>query len=93
MEVLNLGNDHVFAFVRTGRDGQRLLVLANFSEHTQPVAANELRVYGLRYTFHDLISGRTIELGNEQVVLEPYQVLWLTPCPPSTNAAHVAALA
>ena len=79
MEVLNLGNDHVFAFVRTGRDGQRLLVLANFSEHTQPVAANELRVYGLRYTFHDLISGRTIELGNEQVVLEPYQVLWLTP--------------
>ncbi len=56
-----------------------MLVLANFSEHTQPVPANELRVYGLRYAFHDLIAGRTVELGNEQVVLEPYQVLWLAP--------------
>jgi amylosucrase len=79
MAVLNLGNDHLFAYVRTGGDGQRLLVLANFSERTQPVPANELRVYGLRYAFHDLIAGRTVELGNEQVVLEPYQVLWLAP--------------
>ena len=79
MDVLNLGNDHLFAFVRTGHNGQRLLVLANFSEHTQPVPSNELRVYGLRYAFHDRISGHTVELGSEQVVLEPYQVLWLTP--------------
>jgi amylosucrase len=77
MRVLNLGNDHVFAYVRTGRAGERVLVLANFSEHTQPVAANEVRLYGLAYRFHELITARAVVLGDEPIVLEPYQVMWL----------------
>ena len=92
MAVLTIVNDHIFAFVRTGHNGERLLVLANFSEHTQPIPSNELRVYGLCYTFHDLLSGHTIELGSEPIVLEPYQVLWLAPRVPSTKATHVATL-
>jgi amylosucrase len=77
MKVINLGNDHVFAYVRSGRGGQRVLVLANFSEHTQPVAANEIRLYGLGYRFHEQITGQAMVLGNETIVLEPYQVMWL----------------
>ena len=80
MEVINLGNDHVFAYVRTahGQAGsQRVLVLANFSEHTQPVAANELRLYGLSYRFTELIAGHDLILNDAPLVLEPYQVLWL----------------
>jgi amylosucrase len=92
MAVISPGNDHVFAYVRTapghgsdqaqgqgrGQDhGQRVLVAANFTENTQPLAANELRLYGLDYRFRDLISGREIVLGDEPLVLEPYQVLWL----------------
>ena len=50
---------------------------ANFTENTQPVAANELRLYGLDYRFRDLISGKDIALGEEPLVLEPYQVIWL----------------
>lgn len=87
MSVINLGNDHVFGYVRTAPhahdygDGeaasQRVLVAVNFSEHTQPVAANELRLYGLDYHFRELISGREITLSDAPLVLEPYQVLWL----------------
>jgi len=88
MTVINPGNDHVFAYVRTIHEqvsghvsaqagGQRVLVAANFTEHAQPVAANELRLYGLDYRFRDLISGKDIVLGEEPLVLEPYQVIWL----------------
>jgi amylosucrase len=76
MSVINPGNEHVFAFVRTA-GSQRVLVAANFTENTQPISANELRLYGLDYRFRDLISGREILLGDEPLVLEPYQVLWL----------------
>lgn len=77
MKVINLGNDHVFAYVRSGREGQRVLVLANFSEHTQPIAANEIRLYGLGYQFREQITGQPLVLGDGPIVLEPYQVMWL----------------
>ena len=76
MHVINLGSDHVFGFVRTHGD-QRVVVLANFTEHGQSVRANDLRVYGLSYGFEELISGRTMHLDHDEVSLEPYQVLWL----------------
>jgi amylosucrase len=84
MAVINPGNDHVFAYVRTAPSpagdhagGQRVLVAANFTENTQPIASNELRLYGLDYRFRELISGKDIVLGADPLVLEPYQVLWL----------------
>jgi hypothetical protein len=63
--------------VEAARAGFRVLVAANFTENSQPVAANELRLYGLDYRFRDLISGKDIVLGEEPLVLEPYQVIWL----------------
>jgi amylosucrase len=81
MQVLPLGNDHVFGYVRThlaGAEGAgRVIVLANFSEAMQPLRANDLRLYGLGYRFTDLVSGQALLLGDSDVVLEPYQVLWL----------------
>lgn len=76
MEVINIGNDHVFAYVRTQGDA-RVLVLANFTEREQELAANELRLYGLGYHFHELIRDQTFTLADEPLLLEPYQVLWL----------------
>ena len=84
MAVINPGNDHVFAYVarppprpKVTPAGQRVLVAANFTENTQPIVLNELRLYGLDYRFLDLISGKDVVLGDEPLVLEPYQVLWL----------------
>lgn len=76
MTVINIGNDQVFAYLRIGGD-QRILVLANFSEREQFVNANELRLYGLSYHLHDLISGQSYDLTGDPVRLEPYGVLWL----------------
>lgn len=77
MEVIHVGSDHVFAFVRTHAQ-QRIVVLANFTEHAQLIPANELRLYGLGYHFADLISNQAIHLTDSPIALDPYQVLWLT---------------
>lgn len=80
MEVVNLGNDHLLAYVRSHpHTAGRVLVVANFTEHPQPVHTNELRLYGLSYHFDELISGRPITLAGEEMTLEPYAVLWLLP--------------
>ncbi len=75
MEVMRPGNDHVFGYVRQNT-GQRVLVLANFSESEQTVLANEVRLHGLAYTFTDLVSGRSVSLA-QNLTLEPYQFVWL----------------
>ena len=76
-EVLNVGNDQVFAFVRR-HGGEHILVLSNFSEQMQSVDPNQVRQYGLDYRFDDLLSGQALTLG-DSVTLDPYHSLWLTP--------------
>jgi amylosucrase len=75
IEVMRTGNDHVFGYVRR-HHGERLLVLANFTEREQIVTANEIRLHGLNYDFTDLISNHSVTLGQD-VKLQPYQVMWL----------------
>lgn len=75
LEVIDSGNAHVFSYVRT-HGGERLLIAANFSEHSQALDANQLRVYGPGYSFTDLISGREYSAG-QPLQLEPYACLWL----------------
>ncbi len=80
MDVLDVGNDHIFGFVRSNQRGdeeQRILVLVNFTEQGQRLRANELRLYGLSYEFAELISGAPLVLASDELYLEPYQVLWL----------------
>lgn len=76
MEVINIGSDHVFAFVRTNAQ-QRVLVISNFTERELRISPNEIRLYGLGYQFHELISDTTLTITDEPIRLEPYQVLWL----------------
>jgi amylosucrase len=74
-EIIDTGNPHIFGYVRH-HDGQRVLVLASFTEQEQRIAANELRVHGLSYTFTDLVTGEQIT-SNEDLTLEPYRFVWL----------------
>jgi amylosucrase len=76
-EFVESGNPHLFGYIRH-HGGQRLLIVANFTEHPQELDANRLRVYGPGYRFTDLISGqaRTTE---GPLYLEPYQYVWLAP--------------
>jgi len=75
MDVMSTGNDHVFGYVRHHL-GQRLVALANFTEREQVILANEVRLYGLGYTFTDLVSDQAINLAQD-LRLEPYQFVWL----------------
>ncbi len=77
MTVIDAGNPHVLAFVRH-HQGERVLVLANFSESGQTVAANIVRTHGLAYEFVDLVANRPLSLGAE-LLLEPYGFVWLAP--------------
>lgn len=75
MELFATSNEHVLGYIRV-RDGHRLMVLANFSEHLHTVDGNKLRTVGLGRFFEDVIQGKTYNTS-EPLALEPYQILWL----------------
>jgi hypothetical protein len=69
MQAIDTGNPHVLGYVRPQVD-RRALVFANFSEQPQTIPANLLRLYGLSYTFTDLLSGQPLEM--QDLLLTPY---------------------
>ncbi len=74
-EIVETGNHHVFAFLRSN-DQSMVFVLANFSEHQQRLEARRLRQMGMRKTMVDLFEGGTITAAQE-LVIDPYQLLIL----------------
>lgn len=75
LDLIRTENPHLIGYIRS-HFGNRILVIANFSEHTQHVDGNLLRTRGLGRFFNDHISGQTISTG-EPVKITPYQYLWL----------------
>ena len=76
-EPLWTGNDHVFGLLRS-RAGQRLLLLANFTPERQPVDRAMIDRRGLELTEAAAQpDGRPMVLDENELVLEPYQYLWL----------------
>ncbi len=63
IEVINTGNDRVLGYVRL-QGNRRALAFANFSEQAQTIPSNLLRLYGLSYTFTDLVSGQALPMGD-----------------------------
>jgi amylosucrase len=76
-EPLWTGNDHVFGLLRE-RAGGRLLLLANFTPERQPIALSVIRDRGLELTDDAALpDGRPAVVGEDTLVLEPYQYLWV----------------
>ena len=75
MELFPIDSPHVLSFVRQ-HEGNRIVVLANFSELPQEVDNNRLRTAGMGRFFEDLVQQRSITT-NERFTLEPYEYLWL----------------
>jgi amylosucrase len=59
LQVMDTGSDRVLGFVR-GTQQDRVLVLANFGESEQIVPADRLRLYGLSYSFQDLVKNEIV---------------------------------
>lgn len=74
-EIVESGNEHVFAYFRTSGD-HSVLVLANFSATTQPIEGRRLRLLGLRKSVVDLVAGRTI-VAARSLEMEPYDFMIL----------------
>jgi amylosucrase len=82
-EFFETGNEHLLGYIRHN-GGQRLLIVANFSEQPQELDANRLRVYGPGYHFADLISGELRTAGGP-LALGPYEYIWLQAESPPTD--------
>jgi len=76
LEIVETYNGRVFGYVRHHEDG-RVLVLANFSEGAQTIAANTIRLYALGYAFTDLMTGEAIAVEDDVLALESYQLICL----------------
>ncbi len=74
-EFEEAGNDHLLAFVR-GANGQRVLVVANFSDAPQEMDANRLRVAAGTPRLRDVLTGEHHGNG-DPLRLGPYGLVWL----------------
>ena len=74
MQILQTGHESVFGYLRAS-GSERVLIFANFSEGQQTIPANLLRLYGLSYSFEDLLSEESIPFTD--LTLAPYQFVCL----------------
>ncbi|MCA9148555.1 MAG: alpha-glucosidase C-terminal domain-containing protein [Planctomycetales bacterium] len=75
MELIAIPNPHLLGFVRM-HEGNRLIVLANFSEQPQTVSGNLVRTAGLGRFFRELLTGNTYSTATP-LTLNPYETMWL----------------
>jgi amylosucrase len=76
MDVIETGSDHVFGFVRSN-GGERVAVLANFTEQPQSIEAYHIRQHGFTQDCVDLVT--KIDVAAEHTLtLEPYQLCCLS---------------
>jgi amylosucrase len=66
---------HLFTFIR-GNGTEKLLVIANFSEHERSVAAGWITDKLHSVYYKDLLTGNSRGEGSE-LMIKPYQILWL----------------
>jgi sucrose phosphorylase len=74
--------DSVFAVLRSSPDkSQRVLALTNVTGGTQRVSLETADLDGSSSTWRDILTSRVLAGQKEglEVVLKPYEVLWLTP--------------
>jgi amylosucrase len=75
MQIIDSGNQSVLGYLRT-HESERILVFANISEGKHTIPANLLRLYGLGYTYQDLLQNHSIPFAD--LTLDPYQFVCLT---------------
>jgi amylosucrase len=80
-ELIDVGNPHLFVFIRGGLDtpDNSVLVVANFDDHPQQFDLDELRNRG-RFSLgqlQDAASGESPARFKQQLVIPPHRFYWL----------------
>ncbi|MDX1314743.1 MAG: alpha amylase, partial [Eudoraea sp.] len=78
LDLLDLGNPHIFAFERQGNDSSGIMVLANFEDSPQVVDSTFLKNlgYAKKGWLKELTQGRKIKLKSGLLELQPFELLW-----------------
>ena len=78
-KIIDLG-PRVFGVLRTSREnpGDHVLCLINVSGGHELVSPDFRALLGTRNAVHDLISNRRFNVHGPSILLQPYQVRWLT---------------
>ncbi len=76
-QILDTGSVHVFGYLRQF-EGEKLLGLANFSEHPQSVPTGHLQAQFALGPWVDRLNDSK-PVSGDPLELAPYQVLWLQP--------------
>ena len=76
--ILDTDNQHCFAFLRENTEGQKLLVICNFSEHPQSLHRSLLATLK-QSASKDLLTDETVDMESSPLELAPYQQMWLQP--------------
>ena len=74
--IVDNANPHVFTFVRE-QAWHKALVVANLSDRLQTLPQTIFAHAGFGLSAHDLFEDRPVDVGAGQLVLEPYQFMWL----------------
>ncbi len=75
MEVIETGNPHLFAYLRSHAD-QQLLVVTNFAESTQGMKAELLAPWNVGKKALDHLTGESRSL-TEDLILDRHRAVWL----------------
>ena len=75
MAVIDTGNPHLFGYIRAF-DGQKILIINNFSEKPQTMDVAHLNACGARAGDANLLSGETLSSLSDFILYE-YQTVWL----------------
>ncbi|XZE18110.1 alpha-amylase family glycosyl hydrolase [Pirellulaceae bacterium SH449] len=75
LELFPTDTGSVLGYVRQHK-GDRLIVLANFSEKPSQIPANRLRIAGMGRFFEDVVSGSILSTS-DSIPIEGYQYYWL----------------
>lgn len=75
MRLLPVENDHTLCFLRWELSNI-LIVVANFSDAEQTLSLSAVRAEGLAHFLRDIFSDRVLST-QEDLVLAPYELLWL----------------
>lgn len=74
--ALDTQNHHVYCFSKSYHE-QHFIGLFNFSEDKQFVDTLSFRNNGIHGAYRDLLSGKEVQFNEGQVLLGPYEYLWL----------------
>ncbi|MBT8177869.1 MAG: alpha amylase, partial [Eudoraea sp.] len=79
LNLLDIGNPHVFAFERKALDSQGIIAIGNFHDTMQAIDTSFLANlgYAQKGFLDDLIRGKKIKLNSGLLELKPYELLWL----------------